>query len=106
MSDPYIPFSTPSLSVLQANILAGLVGISYVGSLYLSKHTRPRFSSAPQDGNHVPIKGRDHPDVIRARLIVVSLSTITSCMMVLGVTWYLMGCTAEVSETPSFTPLR
>ncbi|KAI0783729.1 hypothetical protein C8Q75DRAFT_781697 [Abortiporus biennis] len=82
-----VPPSAPPLSSLSAHLLAASFAISYVGSLYLSKHSRLRFSSTAvaHNQNDVPRqkydgeRWRDDPDVIRARLTAVTLSTLLSC---------------------------
>ena len=64
------------ISLLTANGLAAFFAISYVGCLYLSQHTRLTFSAHAIDKDNGRLKTRDDPDVIRARLVAVSISTL------------------------------
>lgn len=81
-------YQAPPLSIWQAHLLAGLCAVSYVGILYVSQNTRITYSkTSPKQ----PQRNRDDPEVIRARLIAVSLSTVASCALVVGVVWYLSG---------------
>lgn len=79
-------FLTPPLTVTQATWLATYFACSYVGSIYVSKNSRLSFSKSsttppgveqPKQSNE---RGRDDPDVIRARLLAVSIATISSCI--------------------------
>ena len=83
-------FATPPLSILQAHALAGFCATSYVGILYVSQNTRISYApdGAPEQANQ-RLRRRDDPDVIRARVTAVSLSTLISCGLVSGTMWYL-----------------
>ncbi|KAI0765928.1 hypothetical protein BD413DRAFT_481788 [Trametes elegans] len=83
-------FATPPISLATAHAFAAFFTISYVGSLYLSRTTRLSFKSGATVGAR-PGEGRakeseerwrNDPDVIRARLIVVSTSTMLSMVSV------------------------
>lgn len=89
-------FSTPPLPLSAAHLIAGFFATSYVGSLYVSKHTRLNFSSKTvqlQDGQQrqkeQEERWRDDPDVIRARMAAASLSTIVSSVGVFATLKYL-----------------
>jgi len=101
-------FSQPLLSTSSAHIISlGLGGI-YVGSLYLSKHARLSFSTGGSKykasgptGKGIPStfprakqkdeRWRDDPDVIRARLVAVSVATVVCCLVVFAVLWSHVG---------------
>ncbi|KDQ59849.1 hypothetical protein JAAARDRAFT_56792 [Jaapia argillacea MUCL 33604] len=89
--------SSPSLSVPAAHLLAAFASSSYVLSLYLSKQGRLSFL---RTSTHSPEakrwKGRDDPDVIRARLIAISISTLLSCIGVGVLLWTLDGRTGQI----------
>lgn len=73
----------PALSTWQAHALAFVVGGSYVGSLYVSQNTRLTYQSEDAVAQAKErVRRRDDPDVIRARLTAVSVSTILSCVLV------------------------
>ncbi|KAH9836274.1 uncharacterized protein C8Q71DRAFT_907882 [Rhodofomes roseus] len=91
-------FAEPPISLSTANALAVFFAGSYVGSLYLSKNARLSFkrgSIKPKQGQQrtkeQDERWRDDPDVIRARLAAASLSTLSSCVAVLGLVWKLLG---------------
>lgn len=97
-------FLNPPISLSTAHSLAVFFAGSYVGSLYLSKNARLTFKKAPakalRDGEQRlkenDERWRDDPDVIRARLSAVTLSTASSCAVVLGLVWKLIGWGVEV----------
>ena len=63
-------FSTPPLSVLNAHLLAGAFGSSFVGSLYVSQNTRITYTaSSSGEQARERERRRDDPDVIRARVV-------------------------------------
>ena len=86
-------FSQPLLSTSSAHALSLCLGGIYVGSLYLSKHARLSFSSSGGGGTGIAVprekqkdeRWRDDPDVIRARLVAVSIATVVCCMVVFAV---------------------
>ena len=82
----------PVLSVLQAHALAGFFAASYVGSLYVSQRARITYSSnnANEQAKERE-RRRDDPDVIKARLTIVSLVTVLNCMVVFVVAWTSAG---------------
>lgn len=91
-------FQDPPLSLLQANILAGFFASSYVGCLYLSQHTRLTYNPQPDTRDHGKrVRQRDDPDVIRARLVAVSLSTVSSCLVLLLIIWLMTPASSDVS---------
>ncbi|KAI6041423.1 CAAX protease self-immunity-domain-containing protein [Pisolithus marmoratus] len=79
------------LTVSSAHALAAVYTTLYVGSIYVSKAARLSFSKAKVylDFGHVRPKEkherwRDDPDVIRARLVAVSIATIMCCVIAAG----------------------
>jgi len=85
-------FPSPPISLTTAHCLAAFFAFSYVGSLYIFKNARLSFSKktisditagAERRKEHNE-RWRDDPDVIRARLTVVSISTVLSCGVVFG----------------------
>ncbi|CAL1698867.1 unnamed protein product [Somion occarium] len=93
---PAFPF--PPITVFQAHLLAAFFTFSYVGSLYISKNARLRFSSKAVDtSGEMPRtreeeeRWRDDPDVIKARLLAASLSTFVDCAAVFLLFWHLDG---------------
>lgn len=88
----------PALPTWQAHALAFLIGGSYVGSLYVSQNARLTYSSDNAvDQAKERVRRRDDPDVIRARLIAVSISTSLSCVMVFGLVYMNLGGSTRVS---------
>jgi len=88
----------PPLSTPAAHIISGFFAVSYVGSLYISKNARLSFRSNQllAEGGHMRQRNgderwRDHPDVIKARLLAVCLSTLLSCMSVFWLLWHVVG---------------
>ncbi|KAF8192236.1 hypothetical protein K438DRAFT_1829918 [Mycena galopus ATCC 62051] len=85
------PMQTPlhSLSLLSSHAFALLFGSSYVGSLYMTRNARLRFSATPDAATrqHVQPGSRDDPAVIRARLTAVTFATLLNC----GVIYALVG---------------
>ncbi|KAF9220520.1 Abi-domain-containing protein [Gyrodon lividus] len=83
--------STTSLPTSSAHIFAAFFVTCYVGSIYVSKNARLSFSKTkayldygyarPKELNE---RWRDDPDVIRARLVVVSMATLLCCALVFG----------------------
>jgi len=85
-----IPLISPSVSLL----FSALFTTSYVGSLYLAKAGRLAFHAppvnVPNGEERVRLedeKWRNDPKVIKARLVAVSLSTLTSCLLVAILVW-------------------
>ncbi len=88
----------PLFSESQGHFLAFCFTVTYVGSLYLSKNTRLSFVAW---STHVPEgtsrqrqlneRWRDDADVIRARIIAVSLATVASCFLIFQMLWPLYG---------------
>lgn len=97
-------FSSPPISLGTAHCFAGLFSLSYVGSLYISKNARlsftkgkvPHLKKGEQREKENHERWRNDPDVIRARMVAVSLSTVSSCGIVLGLVWRLIGGGSEV----------
>ncbi|KAJ6462663.1 hypothetical protein C8R47DRAFT_1058088 [Mycena vitilis] len=86
------------LSMLSSHIFAFLFSCSYVGSLYVVKNARLRFSAKPErfDARRPVQPGsRDDPAVIRARLTAATLATLLNC----GIVYALVAR----STLPSFT---
>ncbi|EPQ54776.1 hypothetical protein GLOTRDRAFT_77508 [Gloeophyllum trabeum ATCC 11539] len=95
-------FLAPPISLEIAHTLTLLFAAAYVGSLYLSKYTRLSFSdksirvgSGGSKERGANERWRDDPDVIRARLAIVSLVTVFCCFVVYAViravSWYKVG---------------
>ncbi|KAJ6562179.1 hypothetical protein B0H19DRAFT_992158 [Mycena capillaripes] len=78
------PIQTPSnpLSILSSHFLAILFSSSYVGSLYIAKNARLRFTAAPDLRRQVQPGSRDDPAVIRARLTAVTFASLFNCAVV------------------------
>ncbi|RPD60277.1 Abi-domain-containing protein [Lentinus tigrinus ALCF2SS1-7] len=82
-------FATPPIALSTAHLLAAFFTFSYVGSLYLSKNARLSFKkgvSSTVDGEERAKENderwRNDPDVIRARLLAASASTLLSVYVV------------------------
>ncbi|PBK60181.1 hypothetical protein ARMSODRAFT_1090493 [Armillaria solidipes] len=96
----------PLFSENQGHFLAFCFTVTYVGSLYLSKNARLSFVAW---STHVPEgtsrqrqlneRWRDDADVIRARIIAVSLATGASCFLIFQMLWPLYGFYAGVHVT-------
>ena len=78
--------ATSPLSLRDAHLLNAALTLGYVLPLYFTKYTRLSFSKTPEnDGTRskgASERWRDDPAVIKARLLSVSLSTITSLFLV------------------------
>ncbi|KAF9034393.1 CAAX protease self-immunity-domain-containing protein [Panaeolus papilionaceus] len=108
----YIPGTIP---LDLANILSVGLGLTYVGSLYLSKNARLSFSSSKPDttpdapdqprDKESNERWRDDPDVIRARLVAVSSATVVCCVGVYALVGYV-GAQEEGSPLPVLTTLK
>jgi hypothetical protein len=96
-STRYMPpvFPLPPLSTKAAHILAAFFAVSYVASLYISKNARISFApKATHLGTgQLPHKAwsRDDPDIIKARMLAVSISTVLSCVSVFWLLWHIEG---------------
>ncbi|KAF4580732.1 hypothetical protein EYR38_003018 [Pleurotus pulmonarius] len=92
-------FLNPPFTTLESLILTTSFALLYVGSLYVSKHARLSFVAKvvppPRDGaerrRHDSERWRDDPDVIRARLIAVTIVSLVSCTIVFGALWQSIG---------------
>lgn len=75
-----------ALSIFQAHLLALAFAGSYVGSIYVSQNSRLTYASnSPTERAKERVRYRDDPDVIRARLKAVTISTLLSCVVVFGI---------------------
>jgi len=85
-------FPIPPLSTRGANIVALSFASSYVVSLYLSKHARLWNSPKPSgpNANASQNRTRDDPNVIKARMLAASISTILSCVIVFLLVWHIV----------------
>ena len=110
---PPLTLSTPT-----AHLLSLLFSLTYVGSLYISKHSRLSFSTTTnahsnkgewQNGNNQAERERekeqserwrDDPDVIRARLLAVLCATTVCCSVFVGVIWAGLEFRWEVRVSP------
>lgn len=84
----------PLLSTTSAFLITFSFATAYVGGLYLSKNARVSFASVQHNGDgKIPRqklkdeRWRDDPDVIRARIIVVTFATLACCLAVFAVLW-------------------
>ncbi|RDB15264.1 putative CAAX prenyl protease 2 [Hypsizygus marmoreus] len=82
-------FPVPPITTSSAHGLTLLFAFCYVGSLYISKNARLSFAekqTAAYNGKPRPKysdeRWRDDPDVIRARLVAVSIATSICCGIV------------------------
>jgi prenyl protein peptidase len=117
-----LSFSRPLLTTSSAHLISLGLGTIYVGSIYLSKNARLRFTSKSRlkrtphgigngngngngngDAGEVRERGRqrnerwrDDPDVIRARLAAVSAATVVCILCVLAVLWSNVGARLQV----------
>lgn len=108
-------FPKPLLTTSSAHLISLGLGAIYVGSIYLSKNARLRFNSRTRlkrthgngDGNSTAGEARererqknerwrDDPDVIRARLVAVSVATVVCVFCVFAVLWSNVGGTLQV----------
>lgn len=97
-------FPFPPLSATFAHLLSLSSAFAYVASIYLSKNSRLSFSgkvvhtvngqARPKEQDE---RWRDDPDVIRARLVAVSLATLVCCLGVIGVVGCFVGDVENVS---------
>jgi hypothetical protein len=75
----------PSLSLRDAHLINAALTLGYVLPLYFTKFTRLSFSKTTgNDGTHskgASERSRDDPGVIKARLLSVSISTISSLFL-------------------------
>ncbi len=93
-------FASPPISLWTAHLFAAFFTFSYVGSLYLAKSARLSFKKGPvsrvRDGEererYSDERWRNDPDVIRARLLAASASTLLS---VYAVYWLVQRVTPE-----------
>ncbi|KAJ7046329.1 hypothetical protein C8F04DRAFT_1063984 [Mycena alexandri] len=90
------PIQSPQypLSMLSSHLLALSFSASYVGSLYVVKNARLRFSETPDARRNVQPGSRDDPAVIRARLAAATFASILCC-------WGVYTVVAQSSH-PSF----
>ena len=85
--------SLPLLSPVAASAGSLLVTATYVGSLYLAKSARIPHAASSNSSSEAASSaeeerlrlGRDHPDVIRARLKAVGGATVACCVGVWAV---------------------
>ena len=87
-------FTYPVLTTTTAFLISFSFASAYVGGLYLSKNARVKFASVKYDGDGKTPREklqnerwRDDADVIRARLIVVTLATLACCLAVCAILW-------------------
>ncbi len=93
-------FASPPISLSTAHLFAAFFTFSYVGSLYLAKSARLSFKKSPayrvRDGEererYSDERWRNDPDVIRARLLAASASTLLSVYVVY---WLVQRITPE-----------
>lgn len=86
-------FPVPPLAPLTAHSLAIVFSGTYIASIYVSKNTRLSFKTSPpttaasgQDARpkarQQDERWRDDPDVIKARLVAVSIATLLCCAVI------------------------
>ncbi|KAI0779196.1 hypothetical protein BC629DRAFT_1523164 [Irpex lacteus] len=97
------PIHEPALiSLSKAHLLAGFCASSYVGILYALQQTRITYTSESAEGQAKErARRRDDPDVIRARLAAVTISTLVSCAVVAGTIWHESGGKETISSFAS-----
>jgi len=115
-----LTFTKPLLTTSSAHFISLGLGTIYVGSIYLSKNARLRFTSkarlkrTPHVIGHSNENGdagevrererqrnerwRDDPDVIRARLVAVSVATFVCIFCVLAVLWFNVGARLQTFD--------
>lgn len=96
----------PVISGSSAFLITHSFALIYVGSLYLSKNTRFSFVSKPnraktgkEDEERKKMKNErwgEDPEVIKARLVAVSVATVVCCLGVFAVLFYHVDGTANV----------
>lgn len=88
-----LTFSTPKLSPAFAHALSFVFSAIYVGSIYISSTTRLSFTNPHQSTHHAngrispreklkDERWRDDPDVIKPRLVAVSIASLICCTSV------------------------
>ncbi|KAJ8507280.1 hypothetical protein ONZ45_g10325 [Pleurotus djamor] len=96
-------FRLPPLSTTEALLLTVTFGLTYVGSLYISKHARLSFASnarPPRRAGEERRKQdnerwRDDPDVIRARLVAVTIASLCNCALIFAALYRHIGASKE-----------
>ncbi|KAF8184229.1 hypothetical protein BJ912DRAFT_905692 [Pholiota molesta] len=109
----FLLFPEPLLSTSSASLLSFAFATTYVGSIYFSRRTRLSLGSRNDDAGQNSTKGtRDDPDIVRARLLAVSVATVVCCAGVfsnLDLTWdatiLRLGLTFLPDSSPSFPSL-
>lgn len=86
------------LNSTEVALLQCWFALSYVGSLYVVRAGRLAFGSEPRDASGKKPRSRDHPDVIRTRLIAVSLAALSSCFSVFAARWWIAGLEMKVTS--------
>ncbi|KAI6123947.1 hypothetical protein EV401DRAFT_2056027 [Pisolithus croceorrhizus] len=99
------------LSIWSAHALAAIYTTAYVGSIYVSKGARLSFSKAkahldfgylrPKEKHE---RWRDDPDVIRARLVAVSIATVICFVIATGPVRAIAGNELDVSPSLACLP--
>lgn len=86
-------FAHPLLSTSSAHLVSLGLGSVYVGSIFVAR--KARLALATNDGT---VKGtRDDPEIIKSRLVSVSMATLGCCAGVFGILWKQVGGTIRVS---------
>ncbi|KXN82274.1 putative CAAX prenyl protease 2 [Leucoagaricus sp. SymC.cos] len=105
-----LTFTAPQLTASTAHLLSFTFSAIYVGSIYVSARTRlsltSRGTAATTSTASRPIprekmkdeRWRDDPDVIKARIVAVSIATTLNCLVVFSILWTLS------SDSPSTIP--
>ncbi|KAH9480072.1 CAAX prenyl protease 2 [Psilocybe cubensis] len=83
----HLLFPKPLITTSFAHYVSLGLACIYVGSLYLSKNARISLNGKGAKPRRPNVAMRDEPDVIRARLLAVSIATVACCLAVLGVVW-------------------
>ncbi|KAH7913367.1 CAAX protease self-immunity-domain-containing protein [Hygrophoropsis aurantiaca] len=97
----------PLLSTTSAHLIALLFACSYVGSIYASQSARLSFKPNPPNlqARSRYERSRDDPEVIKARLISVSIATFLCCAGVFVMMWHLVDGDVELALNNTFTHL-
>ncbi|KAF5315246.1 hypothetical protein D9619_007505 [Psilocybe cf. subviscida] len=87
-------FAHPLLSTSSAHLVSLGLGSVYVGSIFVAR--KARLALATNDGT---VKGtRDDPEIIKSRLVSVSMATLGCCAGVFGILWKQVGGTVRMSR--------
>ncbi|KAH7927647.1 Abi-domain-containing protein [Leucogyrophana mollusca] len=88
--------SATLLTTASAHLVTVLFACCYVGSIYVSQNARLSFKPAASQARQSRYeRSRDDPDVIKARLVSVSIATFICCAGVFAMMWHSLGGNME-----------